>query len=1045
MAVMPATPLSMLGASIVQVKDYLSKNDLLQLAGSAEVLSVEKPDDVKTGLRVLKISQITTSEECICSRMASVYQAIKDLVDSCFLMIQGTKSGMSLYVGLHAASASTPERALRQTLIGNFPGIVLESLNATEISKVMDRMKSSPAVGLKTVAAVSVVPSARQESMDTPTVQGIEKLMETMHGSEFTAMILAAPYTADAVNQRILALESIYKTLSPLEKTTVQNTTGVVTSLTDSIARSTSSSISQNMNLAYSCVDTKGTAHQYGKGRGFSVMPIGLGITFQRQSGVTFSHSQAQGTTQGVSAGTNIGKSDTASIASTWGQNQSTTIVQTETNKEIQQILMKIDRQIQRLRESEVQGVWDCCGYFVSNANDTAIVAASAFQGIMAGDASNVDQSVLSVWQPAMDAAGQSNHQNIANLTDTLRLGVAPLFALGNNYRRTESIVTSRELSRMMGLPNRSAGDVAVIRMAEFGRKVHYLGTAKPPKDSFTVGHITHMGSVDQASPVDISIDALPAHTLVTGASGVGKTTLTDGIIQEVHRKKIPFTVIEPAKGEYGELWGELPDIQIYSTNPRRYRMLRLNPFAFGENTPLMEHMDRLICVFSTAWPLYAAQPAMLRECVRLAYLRCGWDTRNSVCLKKGRRFPTFKDVLAELPGVVQRSKFVGENRGTYEGALRTRLEMLTKDIYGEILSSSIDIPDAELFDRNVIIDLSRIGSPETLSLVMGVLLIRLYEHRIQFGKRQGLTHLTVLEEAHNILKRSVAAQQGETGPTSSAKAVEVLTKCIAELRFTGEGFLIADQSPGELDMAAIKNTSTKFVMRLQEASDQQAMGAALGLTEQQMMELGRLDRGSAVVMQEGWAEPVMTKLIHFKPGYPTYNLANNGPEAVYQHIGLVRARLVREVLRQWELRSYSQLVFQRILNGISGFSRWKLQDYADLFARYADKASGKNAGEGNQFWFQLFGSILVELLDCADLFEIFPVPVENLKKEKEVEFRKRCVAWSAHILDALDVYCTGLSNEEKKQACGLLILAEGNKKPGRIIIKSILQKEGVL
>ena len=86
-----------------------------------------------------------------------------------------------------------------------------------------------------------------------------------------------------------------------------------------------------------------------------------------------------------------------------------------------------------------------------------------------------------------------------------------------------------------------------------------------------------------------------------------------------------------------------------------------------------------------------------------------------------------------------------------------------------------------------------------------------------------------------------------------------------------------------------------------------------------------------------------------------------------------------------------------------------------------------------------------MELLDCADLFEIFPVPVENLKKEKEVEFRKRCVAWSAHILDALDVYCTGLSNEEKKQACGLLILAEGNKKPGRIIIKSILQKEGVL
>ena len=608
-----ATPQGVLGNSIVQVKDYLAKNDLLQLADSAEVLAVQKPEDVKIGLRVLKVSQLTTSEEDVGTRMVSVYQSIKDLVDSCFLMIQGTKAGMSLYLGLHASSASIAERALRQTLTGNFPGILVESLSAAEIDRVMGRMKSGAAVGLKTVAAVSVVPSARKESMDTPTVQGIEKLMETMQGGEFTALILASPYAADAVNQRILALESIYKTLSPLEKTTVQSTTGVVTSLTDSIARSTSSSISQNMNLAYSCVDTKGTAHQYGKGRGFSVMPIGLGITFQRQSGVTFSHSQAQGTTQGVSAGTNMGKSDTASIASTWGQNQSTTIVQTETNKEIQQILMKVDRQIQRLRESEAQGVWDCCGYFISNANDTAIIAASAFQGIMAGDASNVEQSVLSVWQPTADGAGRNNHQNIANLTDTLCLGIAPLFALNNDYRRTESIVTSQELSRMMGLPNRSAGDVAVIRMAEFGRKVHYLGTAKTPEDPFTVGHITHMGSVDQASPVQISIDALSAHTLVTGASGVGKTTLTDGIIQEVHRKKIPFTVIEPAKGEYGELWGELPDIQIYSTNPRRYRMLRLNPFTFGKKTQLMEHMDRLICVFSTAWPLYAAQPAMLR------------------------------------------------------------------------------------------------------------------------------------------------------------------------------------------------------------------------------------------------------------------------------------------------------------------------------------------------------------------------------------------------------------------------------------------------
>lgn len=1044
MTSLQSTPMGKLGSAVTQVKDYLSKNDLHQLADSAAVMSVADPNTARIGLRILKISQLTISAECIETRLASVYQAVKHLVNSCFLIIQGTKAGISLYLGLHADTASTAERALRQTLTGNFPGIIVESLKAKEISTVMDRMRSDSAVGLKTVAAVSVVPSERQEYRNGTAAQGIEKLMDTMHGSEFTAIILAAPYSRDAVNQRILALESIYSTLSSLESTTVQSSTGSTSTLTDTIAQTASTSISNNMNLAYSCTSTTGTTYQHGRGRSIAISPFGLGLGFNGQGGISSSSSNAQGTTKGVSSGSNIGRADTASIANALSKTQSTTVSRTETNKEIQEILKKIDRQLQRLRESEVQGIWDCCGYFVSNANDTAVIAASAFQGIVSGDASNVEQAVLSVWQPTPGQTGTNNHQTIANLTESLRLGIAPIFSLNGILRRTESIVTSRELSFMMGLPGRSAGDVAVIRMAEFGRKVHHLGTADPPADPFPIGHVTHMGAVDDGSPVSVSIDSLTAHTLVTGAPGVGKTTIVNGILQEIHRRNIPFTVIEPAKGEYGELWGDLPDIEIYATNLCRYRMLRLNPFAFREGTSLMEHMDRLICVFSTAWPLYAAQPAMLRECVRLAYLRWGWDTRNSVCLKKEKKFPTFRDVLAELPGVVQRSKFVGENKGTYEGALRTRLEMLTRDIYGEILSSGIDTPDEALFDRKVIIDLSRIGSPETLSLVMGVLLIRLYEHRIQSGKKKGLTHLTILEEAHNILKRSAPVSQGEGGVTSGTKAVEVLSKCIAELRFTGEGFLIADQSPCELDTAAVKNTSTKLAMRLQGAEDQRAMGAALGLNELQMLELGRLDKGVAVVMQEGWAEPVKTKLTHFKAAHPTTNPAVTGPDARYTDIRLVRARLLREVLRQFSLAEYNLLVYERILDNIGGFSKWKLRDYRDLFARFADEARHGDPGARSHFWYPFYGRLVQELLDCADLFAIFPTPVHKPEKETEADFQERCLLWAAELEEALEHYCGNLSAEEKHLARKLLILAEGKKNSARVIASAIINKKGV-
>ena len=59
-------------------------------------------------------------------------------------------------------------------------------------------------------------------------------------------------------------------------------------------------------------------------------------------------------------------------------------------------------RQKASLRESEAQGLWDCCGYFISHANDTTIVAANAFQGLVTGDTTNIETSVINLWQPTL-------------------------------------------------------------------------------------------------------------------------------------------------------------------------------------------------------------------------------------------------------------------------------------------------------------------------------------------------------------------------------------------------------------------------------------------------------------------------------------------------------------------------------------------------------------------------------------------------------------------------------------------------------------------
>ena len=136
--------------------------------------------------------------------------------------------------------------------------------------------------------------------------------------------------------------------------------------------------------------------------------------------------------------------------------------------------------------------------------------------------------------------------------------------------------------------------------MASFGRSVHMIGgNGKNNLDalshSFPIGKVVHMGRIDAIEETRLALDKLNAHVFATGATGAGKTTAIGDILYRLKENNIPFTVIEPAKGEYGEIWGKMPGIEVFSTTPFRYRMLTINPFAFDRNVHILNHMERLI------------------------------------------------------------------------------------------------------------------------------------------------------------------------------------------------------------------------------------------------------------------------------------------------------------------------------------------------------------------------------------------------------------------------------------------------------------------
>lgn len=113
--------------------------------------------------------------------------------------------------------------------------------------------------------------------------------------------------------------------------------------------------------------------------------------------------------------------------------------------------------------------------------------------------------------------------------------------------------------------------------MAEFGRNVRFSSGA-PRGKKVELGQVYHMGEKETAR-VKLDLESFRSHCFITGSTGSGKSNTTYRILDEMIEHKIPFLVVEPAKGEYKRYYGKLPGIHVYCTNPRYYSMLHINPF----------------------------------------------------------------------------------------------------------------------------------------------------------------------------------------------------------------------------------------------------------------------------------------------------------------------------------------------------------------------------------------------------------------------------------------------------------------------------------
>lgn len=885
------------------VDDVIFKNYITDLT-NLEIVPLDREileNNIDENVSLFKVTEMVyEKEEFSTHKFASIFNTLSSIDATIFIIIDSDGEKTDFYMGIRSndstRTTSSIYKMLKNSTLGQFPGIKIEEYKyVDDIKEVMSQIKGN------SISAVSCVANNRNKNInnDEEFVQGLEKLALSMRGQKYTGIILANTTKQEQLRELRKGYEDIYTNLSAFaimqvnygksssvgrNESTSDSTTRTDTntnSTSHSTTRSTTKTTTKTETINNSITTEKSKSVNYSAANIVKevakVLPIAKPITVlatatsstrskseSRTESTSKSEAIAKGTAKTYGYGESFSKSEGTTKSYTSGKSstegQSNAITLTAHNKSVENILTRIDQQLERLNEFESLGMYECAAYFMSEDQTTAEIAASTYEGIMKGENSGVEGSAINSW-------GIFEKNTTKYIEDYVKNFIHPVFKysglLGDIEVTPSAMVSGNELAIHMGLPRKSVRGLPVIEHASFGEEVVKYGN-KAYETGINLGKVFNMGS-SYPNNVKISKDSLSMHTFVTGSTGSGKSNTIYEIIRQTNNLGAKFMVIEPAKGEYKHIFGNQSDVRVYGTNPQYSDLLRINPFKFPAEVHVLEHVDRLVEIFNVCWPMYAAMPAVLKDALLRAYENCGWDLFTSKNLYDSDVYPTFIDLNESLKEVISNSAYSEEVKNNYMGSLVTRISSLTNGLNGQIFTSN-EISSKILFDENVIVDLSRIGSAETKSLIMGIIIMRLNEYRMATAKSMNtpFKHMTILEEAHNILRRT-STEQSLEGSNVAGKSVEMISNAIAEMRTYGEGFVIVDQSPSAVDISAIRNTNTKIVMRLPDEEDRRLVGKAAGLKDDQLDEITKLPKGVAVVYQNDWVEPVLCKIQKYK------------------------------------------------------------------------------------------------------------------------------------------------------------------------------------
>lgn len=750
-----------------------------------------------------------------------------------------------LYLGTTSSRQEiTTEEAveqLREACFGSMPGMGTRILESSD--DVWEEIHE-PLSGMEAVGAVTGIPSFRDDEKKG-LLQTLDQLafgIRDINGEDkdYALLVIADPISDESVADII----SQHRRLSSQIHTAVKMTGG------------------QNLQRG----ESKDTNADLRAGAGI------LGVVLGGIAGALLHN---PGT--GLQIGSYVGGSISGSLGRQVNVSGSASTSREYLDKFAEYAEAATNHHVDRLNHGRNYGFWNAGIYVLGNMPRDVVTVTGMLRSIYSGEETYYEPIRLHLFHPNSKAVNivRDRFELLPMIDpDVVKkegfvYGKDQWHIFGEYYQYLSTPINTRELSLVTSLPRRDVPGLRFVKTA-----VRFANNpAELQGDKITLGRIVDTG-IAQSNTYDIDPNSLVRHALVAGSTGSGKSTTCKRILSEILDRDVPVMVIEPAKDDYVR-WAieqnkHLPpekQFKIFMPGVEeldgvKMEPLHLNPFEpasiKGVKVDLLQHCETFITLLNACLPGEDVVPILIEE--------TAYETIRDVAqmlnrdLEEGAvepmdSYPRIWDMEIMARQIMEKKQYFQQNKDNLTEILLTRFKYLRRGTRGKILNVFKSVDFDALFSGNVIINVSRLSGSKDKALIMSMLMQALYEYRVSCyvhdpeyrkkAQQNKLMHLTLIEEAHNVLMKPDS--HAASGNPQRA-AADLFGNMLSEVRGYGQGFIVVDQVPTRLIDDAIKNTNYKIVHRLTAPDDQEVMASCMAFRDDQKYIIPALEKGNAII-----------------------------------------------------------------------------------------------------------------------------------------------------------------------------------------------------